>query len=416
MERKNNWASMPLGIRILLFAILTASIILICILLLSLPPQTPAAPVQSLPPFQQGSRPATPVDYVDVMRDPEAYDGKLISVSGRINDVGDNHLYFSERLGTDGDGLGFCVRFPYNHNSQKAYELYERGDCVTVEGIWHFSSVSSAYNELTEAVVTAVGEGAEKIAGAQLQAWRAEREEAALSAPLVDHMDIVSDPARYEGSYVRLAGQVDSITVNKASYHAVLSFRSRDTWADSVSVWLKGCPQEMQDLCTEGEYVLVCGTVSDIFSLYLKDCYVLAVGEEAKAAYDSTAAAWLQGWASERAAFIPQCAPLDYDEFIHYPDRHRDERISAEGSVLDVHWQYAFGRRTADILLDIGGGQIVSITYSGALKRDPEIIPGDVITFYGTARGNTSCETISGGSFPAPHIEALYSSINQLPE
>lgn len=223
------------------------------------------------------------VDYVDVLRNSEAYDGQYISVAGRITKFNDDYsLYFNERLGLDDDGLGFQISLDHARTDPAVKELYSIGDYIVVEGVWS----SGYFSKLQEARITSDSTVASDIASEFLDSWVKKREAFAQTSPIVDYMQIAENIDDYDGEYVRIAGQISSIGTNVVTKHIYFHFRDIDTRMSVVSIVLKGCPQEMQDLCQENIFVILSGKITESFGkASLLDCYIEAVGDEAENAF-----------------------------------------------------------------------------------------------------------------------------------
>lgn len=109
------------------------------------------------------------VDYVDVFRQTEAYDGQYISVAGRITNFNNDYsFYFNERLGLDDDGLGFRISLDH---TRAIRELYSIGDYVVVEGVWH----NGYFSELQKARIILDGTAAYDTASEMGQGKRSVR-------------------------------------------------------------------------------------------------------------------------------------------------------------------------------------------------------------------------------------------------
>lgn len=222
-------------------------------------------------------------------------------------------------------------------------------------------------------------------------------------------MDIAKNVEAYEGERVRTAGKIENVGTNVATRHTYFHFRSRETNYTNISFSLKGCPQEMQDMCSEGEYVVISGVVKAGFgSPSISDCFVECVGPEAENPAKQSAEIWKENYKAEREQFISSCGTHTYEELARYPDKYSDEHIWANGTVLqtDVIW----GENV--VLLDIGNGGLIYINYAGKQFSDPEILKNDKVSFYGKCAGTKTYVTVLGNNNTVPYVIALYSSIN----
>lgn len=347
------------------------------------------------------------VDYVEIHHNKEKFDGQNVRVAGCITNFSSsgNSLYFNDRLGGEDDGLGFEVKFPYTTGKNAVKGLYSVGDYIIIEGIYH----SGTYPSLQEPTVISTGNDAHQCADVFMNVWVDQRSVLSDSLPVMDYMDIGENPSNYIGEYVRIAGKISSIGQNTVTSHKYFLFRSRETNYAILSISLKGCPQEMQDMCTEDQYAIISGKViSGAGRAEFIDCYVEEVGAAAQNAAETVDRDWLEAWTAKRASFIESCQLVSYDELSRNPDRYTNEKIYFSGTVLQTDIQY--GENI--ILLDIGNREIVYVSYVGKQARDPEILENDKITLYGTYLGVKTYLTVLGTNNTVPYLNALYSNIN----
>lgn len=220
------------------------------------------------------------VDYVDVHRNQDSYDGKVIRVAGRITNfsISDYTFYFNDRLGCDEDGIGFSVDLAHDYLSPSAEELYSKGDYVLVEGTYH----AGAYASLEDAEVISSDEDACTYAEECLEQWETERKAFAETQPIMNYMNIYANPSEYDGEYLRIIGEITSVGRNVTTWDKFFSFPNLADVGKALNVSLKGCPQEMQDMCSEGQYVILSGKLKyELRSIFFSDCYVESVGEDA---------------------------------------------------------------------------------------------------------------------------------------
>jgi hypothetical protein len=174
-------------------------------------------------------------------------------------------------------------------------------------------------------------------------------------------------------------------------------------------VSLKGCPDDMQMLCKDDEYVILNGMVKNTTaSPELIDCFVESVGQDAEIATTNLANDWHDKFMQNRVSFISTCSTYDYENLARYPDNYEGNSIQIKGTVLQTDVVYG----SNVVLMDVGDGNIIYVDYSGKQVRDPEILKGDTISFYGTFLGLKTYLTVLGANNTVPYITALYSSIN----
>lgn len=227
------------------------------------------------------------IDYVEVQRSPDKYDGEFIRVAGQITNFSstdDYAFYFNDRLSQYEDGLGFAVEINHYRNDPPVDEVYSIGDYVVVEGTWR-SRVNK--DALEEASVIYTGKNAEQDAKTYLASWESERQDFASSAPILNYMEIFNDKS-YDGQYVRIVGQISAARTNGVTHYRNIRFRNPITNESIVEISLQGCPLMMQNICIDGEYIVISGKfdINGSFA-HVSDCYVECVGEKAKEAYDA---------------------------------------------------------------------------------------------------------------------------------
>ena len=348
---------------------------------------------------------STVADYVSVWKNSAYFDGKTVTVAGRIDEIGTSEFWFRERLGFQGAEVGLYVHLKDTEAQLKAAGLTcDQGDYVLVQGTWYDGDSAYSSPALWDAAVLAVGERPKRYADAFLNQWYAAGQSYMEAIPLVDYMDIADDPGAYTGQRVRVAGKMESFGKNVANWSIFFYFRDRGKQMHCISVSLAGCPQSMQKMCKEDDYVILSGVVGENS---ITDCFVECTGTEAEEADRELEKAWWQKYHEEREAYIAACAPCDYEQMVSFPEDCRGDQVMATGTVVQLQTRAG----EPDIVMDIGKGHLVGILYSGKMHREMEILRGDKITFYGICCGKAD-NSFSEDMGRVPMLEALYSSIN----
>lgn len=371
------------------------------------PSPTPTQP-EELPPL---------IDYAEILRHSEEYDGQEVRVSGRIAKLGyDSNkysFYFRDRLGFLGIGHSFEValsrQFAHFSYDEGVSDYYCKNQYVVVQGIWNASTYSP---RLQAAQVIITGEDAQKADQQFQDEWMAIGQSYS-SLPITHFLDFSEAPGHYLGQRVRTVGQIHHIGHNAVAHDVYLSFNTPGQQFKKESFSLQGCPPEMQDACVEGEYIVLSFLVDkdDYERLWFSDCFVECIGSEAQALSQQADAEWWERFATARTTYINSCQEHDYDSLARYPDKNKGERIVITGIVI----QTRLNNLDDDFLLDVGQGDLVSISYYGKLYDDPEILKGDQVTFYGECCGTDTYETAQNETNTVPWIIARYSSFNQFP-
>lgn len=246
-----------------------------------------------------------------------------------------------------------------------------------------------------------------------MDAWSAEKYSYADTLPITNYMDVIMSPEEYSHQRIRTIGQIASagtVTTWKGDKCIQLSFQSLDPKRDDIVFCLFGCPLEMQSSCAQGDYVLLSGVV-DHKKASLEECFIESIGDDLQPLAEQFEAEWKARRAAEREAYFASCQEHDYDSLARYPDKNKGERIVITGIVI----QTRLNNLDDDFLLDVGQGDLVSVSYYGKLPDDPEILKGDQVTFYGECRGTDTYETAQNETNTVPWIIAQYSSFNQFP-
>lgn len=365
------------------------------------PSPTPTQP-EELPPL---------IDYAEILRHSEEYSGQEVRIAGRISRLSDSaserrYIMFRDRLGHS------YQEFSVNLSPQLSYETsasdyYQENQYVIVQGRW------SNRQNLFSGTVISTGEDAKQADLAFMDAWSAEKYSYADTLPITNYMDVIMSPEEYSHQRIRTIGRIASVgtvTTWEGEKCTQLSFQSLDPKRDDIVFRLFGCPLEMQNSCTQGDYVLLSGVV-DHKKASLEECFIESIGDDLQPLAEQFETEWKERRAAEREAYFASCQEHDYDSLARYPDKNKGERIVITGIVI----QTRLNNLDDDFLLDVGQGDLVSISYYGKLYDDPEILKGDQVTFYGECCGTDTYETAQNETNTVPWIIAQYSSFNQFP-
>lgn len=350
------------------------------------------------------------LDYAEVLANSDFYDGKIITVAGKISGFTTtiNEFFFSQRLGflkleDEFQSSTFDVYVNQNFKyKEDISDFYSAGEYVLVKGTWS----DGIYRGLKEATVLSTGQEAQEYDEKFLNEWYKKGQSYAETLPITDYMDIVSNPEPYKGQRVRTAGKIQSF---KNGY---FSFRDRTDNMTCISFNLAGCPSEMFQLCQEDEFVVISGVVENISSFYdpsLVDCYVECVGPDAEAMANDSAENWQNQYYDKRNEYISTCSEYDYEYLARYPEDNIGNRIVISGTVFQT--TYVNGDHI--ILLDIGNDNLIYVNYVGEKYTDPEILQDDYITFYGECAETAMYYNTLGSLRTLPQVTAQYSSMNQ---
>lgn len=348
------------------------------------------------------------LDYVDVYKHREEYEGQQVVVAGQISYFSDAWtICFSERFAFEDASSGFRANFYQDSSRKKVSDSYSVGQYVIVKGT---VTASSRFQDLNEASILYDGRNAKVYVDAFTEQWHEQGQAYAETLPLTDYMDVIDDPNAYIGQRIRTVGQVQNAHTNWSKANSTaFRFRSRETNFAEFSVDLFGCPEAMQALCKENDYVLLSGVViHNIHGLRMIDCYVECVGEEAEALSLQSAADWKIRWDEKRELYISECEESSYEHLARYPDQYDGSQITVSGRVVKID----VGLSWDSILLDVGDGDLMYVRYSGKQYRDPEILKNDRITFYGEYLGKQNYAVSEKEDEHLPYLVAQYSSIN----
>lgn len=361
-----------------------------------------------LEPTESQSEEIPLVDYVDILRNSEEYNGQEVQVAGRISRLSDSNsqfIMFRDRLGCEFDREFDINLYRQLPSGESASDYYQQGQYVIVQGKW------GKRGKRLYGTVISTGEDARRAAQVFEDAWEAEMRGYADTTPIIDYMDFVTLSEKYAGQRVRTIGQVFSVQTNTTwdgEEYTLLFFQNRDPQGKSITLSLKGCPPEMQSSCAKGDHVLLSGIVNSR-EARLDNCFIESIGDDLQPLAEQFEAEWRERCAAEREAYFASCQEYAYEELARYPDKYKAERIVLRGTVV----QTRLDDLDDHILLDVGQGNMVYVSYYGKLPNDPEILIGDQITFYGECHGNMSYNTAPSETNTVPWVIAHYSSFNQ---
>lgn len=247
--------------------------------------------VSELEPMESQPEEIPVVDYAEILRNSEEYDGQEVRVAGRIAKLGFSSnkysFYFRDRLGFLEIGQHFEVQlsrqFLHLAYDEEIGDYYNKNQYVVVQGVWHHSTLFPA---LHNAEVIATGEEAQQIDQVFMDEWETLGQSYS-KFPITDYASLGETPKSYLGQRVRTVGQVQAVGSNAVAQDKYFSFRNRDNQVKSISFSLQGCPPEMQNACVEGEYIVIsCLVTEDKYgSVWFADCFVECVGAEAEAIF-----------------------------------------------------------------------------------------------------------------------------------
>lgn len=334
------------------------------------------------------------LDYAEVLRNSEQFDGRTVTVAGRIGEFSqwsDNTYSFTDRLGKH-----WLESFDVKGSSElgDVRELYQVGDYVLVKGRWRADRLC-LYGD-----VVSKGAEAKQYADTFLEEWYAEGWRWAESLPLTQYMELVNDPEKYEGQRVRVTGRL-----TQDSW-----FQDPRTGRDCLKICLNGCPPEMREPCKEGAAVILSGVLHISPAVEprnsLVDCFIECAGPEAEEPVQAMENAWWQQYQEERKAYLAACEPYDYEQGARFPQEYKGKRVEVSGTVIQAG-------KYGDFVIDTGDGRLVDISYYSKQQREPEILKGDWVVFYGTSNGKTSYIPPQGLAEEIPSVDPEYSSMNQ---
>lgn len=348
------------------------------------------------------------LDYAKVLNLSDQYDGKTITVVGRVEEFEDiydrREFFFAERSSHE----------VYVNLSEELYQNTDRtcavGDLVVVQGIWQTRPKSfSKGHSLQNARILARNDTFAETHYRELESqWLEKYEKFAQSTPLIDYMQIVENLDNYTGSRVRIAGQFKYI-----DSFSDLVFLNRKTNEAAVEIDTEAMPRLMKVKCVENRYVIISGTVKKTdypAPCKIQNCYIEVLDEEAEAVALELDTQWKEQYAAERADYISQCSLYSYNELARYPDKYRGVPVEVTGTVIntDIEWGDYY------VLLDTGGGNLLYVNYTGLCYQEPDILVGDYITFWGEGYIKKTYTDPQGVDFDIPSIIAPYSNILEI--
>ena len=347
------------------------------------------------------------LDYSEILMHSRDYDKKTVTVVGQIGN-------------TDHPSYDFCFyeraadSFKVNLSSERlaAADSYAVNDYVIVQGIWNYDELlPSSYFSLDDAVVLADGSIAQQYYNQIQNNWYSTRKEFSQTAPLVHPMELTGNPEPYIGQLIRTAGEIETFKKNDYSRSLYFSFFSPKIDSDKLDINMCGAPEDMRQQCAEDEYVILSGILQErpISGYVLMDCFVECTGDDAEAAVKRLVEEQYTLRNTQKETYILQCSQYTYDQIARYPNDYINLQAQVSGTVLTVSYDWD----KVTLLLDTGDKNLMAVYYTGHYSRDPLILEGDHLTFWGTHQGQIYASDTQENNRHIPLFSALYCSITE---
>ena len=352
------------------------------------------------------------LDYADILAHSSNYDEETVVVVGKISKFSSSpylSFCFHERANGSFD-INLSERTPSGESYFTVLrESYSVGDYVIVQGIWSHERFGDPF--LNNATILANGSIAQQYYDLIQKNWYNTREELSQTLPLTHSMEITSNPERYIGHLVRTAGKIENLSDNY--YYSGISFYFYNPKIDSqrldINMW--GLPNDMQKQCAEDEYIVISGIVQEkpSGSYVLLDCFVECTGAEAETAFQALEEEQYTLRDTQKDAYVSQCIQYTYEQIARHPNDYVNIQAQVSGTVLSV----SYGLEKIALLLDTGIGNLMVVHYTGHYSRDPLILQGDYLTFWGIHQGQIYTSDMQDNDRYLPLFSALYCSITE---
>ncbi|MBU5230276.1 hypothetical protein [Intestinimonas butyriciproducens] len=322
------------------------------------------------------------IDYAELIRYAETYDGQWVQIAGRIGHVEGERLDIFDRISYYVAEEGNATSTFQIYLDKKTAAPCTEGEYYVIEGLW---KIGYRGPYLSEAVILDSGATAKAKAMQYQEDWEAERLQRAESTPLTDYLELWEQRDQYEGSYVRTAVQIGRVKNYKIDVHTKYWFdvRNERNGEDIGTVDLEGCMPEVLALCQDGGAVIVGGKLVGTRERFsVKDCYIEAAGETAQAEVDAFVAQHKADYAQRKQEYIAGCTPLDYRTVLRYPTEFREAQLSCTGTVVELSRGNPISASFI-LLLDGESDNRVEVYYSSGAIGDPNIVLGDSVAAYG---------------------------------
>jgi uncharacterized membrane protein YcgQ (UPF0703/DUF1980 family) len=169
------------------------------------------------------------------------------------------------------------------------------------------------------------------------------------------------------------------------------------------------------------DYITVVGQVGtkSLGTLNLNNSYIEYGGEKSEKnveSYKKIAEKEKQAEIKkQKDDFIKSCQKYSYDQLARNPQDYKGKNVKLTGKVVQVS-ENTFGNGIVlriDITKDSYGFYTDTVycdyTYS---EGESKILENDIVTFYGTSKGDTSYTSVLGHKITLPYIDIKYISVN----
>lgn len=227
---------------------------------------------------------------------------------------------------------------------------------------------------------------------------------------------------------------VTAILVTDTEYKALYS----DIYNDGSSSELYFSFDKSSDTneAKEGSYAIVFGVGDDISTFgshrKFKNCYVAAVGEQAKIEYDKLAreainaekkkqAETEQKVKKEKDDYIKSCKTIDYMTLSRNPDKYKGEHFKLTGQVIQVLDSDSWFNDATTLRINITkhDNEYVDDWWEDTIiatvvipKGADRILENDIITFYGDCDGLYTYTSVLKQKISLPKIDIKYFEVN----
>ena len=236
----------------------------------------------------------------------------------------------------------------------------------------------------------------------------------------VDYIELYNNIESYTDKWVRLSGKITSKGTNANKINYITFKDGFDGITNMIYINISPNLDENFDNALENDFVNIVGQVGNktLGSLNINNSYIECIGLEAEQIYktyqEQREKAEQEKIKKQKEDFINSCSTYSYEELARNPQDYVGKNVKLTGKVIQVS-ENTFGSGvTLRINVTKGNYGIYSdtvycnYTYS---ENESKILENDIVTLYGTSKGDISYTAVLGQKITLPHIDIKYITI-----
>lgn len=237
----------------------------------------------------------------------------------------------------------------------------------------------------------------------------------------IDYIKLYNNNEAYTDKWVRLSGKINTKDTNIAKINFVTFRDGFEGITNMIYINISPNLDENFEKFNVDDYITVVGQVGtkSLGTLNLNNSYIEYGGEKSEKNvenYKKIAEKEKQAEIKkQKDDFIKSCQKYSYDQLARNPQDYKGKNVKLTGKVVQVS-ENTFGNGIVlriDITKDSYGFYTDTVycdyTYS---EGESKILENDIVTFYGTSKGDTSYTSVLGHKITLPYIDIKYISVN----